>query len=78
MILSEKVLLLILGPTPLHSLYFMWGKLVLIVSHYVKYHNLYTIRQLEKYTECYKSLKGLRTLEWKPHLGTVQVSNLLL
>lgn len=34
---------------------------------------LYAYRELEKYVESYKSLKGLRTLEWKSHLGLVQV-----
>ena len=33
----------------------------------------HSCRELEKYVECYKSLKGLRTLEWKSHLGLVQV-----
>ena len=28
---------------------------------------------MENYTEQYKSLKGSRTLNWKPHLGLVEL-----
>ena len=31
------------------------------------------LSKLEEYCACYKSHKGMRTLEWKPHLGLVQV-----
>lgn len=34
-------------------------------------------RRLDRYCKEYKSLKGMRTLEWKPHLGLVQVSSTL-
>ena len=34
-------------------------------------------RKLDHYCKVYQSVKGLRTLEWKPHLGLVQVSSTL-
>lgn len=51
--------------TSIHILIFMW------IFYFVH-------RKLEKYTEYYKKLKGMRTLEWKSHLGLVQVSHLIL
>lgn len=36
-----------------------------------------TCRKLQEYQTAYQSLKGLRTLEWKPHLGTVDVDLVL-
>ena len=34
-------------------------------------------RKLQEYQAAYQSLKGLRTLEWKPHLGTVDLDLVL-
>eukprot|EP00731_Ephydatia_muelleri_P024290 Em0016g561a len=34
-------------------------------------------QKLQEYQTAYQSLKGLRTLEWKPHLGTVDVDLVL-
>lgn len=40
------------------------------------YFCVFFYRKLERYTSYFKDLKGLRTLEWKTHLGLVQVSEI--
>lgn len=37
----------------------------------------FTRRKLQEYQAAYQTHKGLRTLEWKPHLGTVDVDLVL-
>lgn len=60
------------------QLLLLWGvyNITALFLFYTAISVCFFYRKLERYTSYFKDLKGLRTLEWKTHLGLVQVSEI--